>query len=210
MKNYRYVLWDFNGTLLDDVSTGIAAVNTLLRRRGKPEIPSRDAYRRVFRFPIIDYYKDIGFDFSAEDFDTVAVEWMREYELNDRPVLCHGVKNALEKFRRMGVQQLIISASEIRLLRRQLRDLGIDGYFSDVRARNDIYAADKTSIAVNWAAHAPPAPTVFIGDTTHDAETARAIGADCVLVANGHQCRETLEKCGFPVADTADEIFDLL
>ena len=50
----------------------------------------------------------------------------------------------------------------------------------------------------------------MIGDTTHDYETARALGADCVLYAGGHQCREKLEKCSCPVIDEIEEILNYL
>ena len=55
INNYDYVIWDFNGTLLDDVQTGIRSVNKLLLDRGLKQIDGVEHYRRIFRFPIIDY-----------------------------------------------------------------------------------------------------------------------------------------------------------
>ena len=43
---------------------------------------------------------------------------------------------------------------------------------------------------------------LVIGDTTHDYETALAIGADCILFTGGHMNRETLEKCGCVLFDS--------
>ena len=67
---YTDVIWDFNGTLLDDADAGLACVEELLRRRGLPPLGSLARYREVFRFPIRDYYTDIGFDFSREPWPT--------------------------------------------------------------------------------------------------------------------------------------------
>ena len=34
MKKYEYVIWDFNGTILDDVEASMSSVNKLLVERG--------------------------------------------------------------------------------------------------------------------------------------------------------------------------------
>ena len=67
MARYSHVAWDFNGTVLDDVSIGITAVNRLLERRSLRIIESEEAYRELFDFPVIDYYKRLGFDFEKWD-----------------------------------------------------------------------------------------------------------------------------------------------
>ena len=54
--DYTHILWDFNGTILDDVSVGINAINVLLKRRKMPIIFSQEEYRAKFCFPVIDYY----------------------------------------------------------------------------------------------------------------------------------------------------------
>ena len=76
MKIYDYCIWDFNGTLLDDVGAGISSVNTLLSERNLPVIPSVDYYRGIFRFPIIEYYKSLGFDFDSEPYEELAPKWV--------------------------------------------------------------------------------------------------------------------------------------
>ena len=73
------VIWDFNGTLLDDVQAGIDSVNTLLVEREIPTVESVEKYREVFRFPIIDYYRALGFDFDAEPYEIIAHEWVENY-----------------------------------------------------------------------------------------------------------------------------------
>ena len=77
---YTDVIWDFNGTLLDDADAGLACVEELLRRRGLPPLGSLARYRAVFRFPIRDYYTDIGFDFSREPYEALAGEWALLYD----------------------------------------------------------------------------------------------------------------------------------
>ena len=77
---YSHIVWDFNGTLLDDIMAGIDAVNVMLAQRGLATIESVDAYRELFCFPIIKYYAKLGFDFDKEDYYSVlAPEWVAMY-----------------------------------------------------------------------------------------------------------------------------------
>lgn len=187
MKRYDCIIWDFNGTILDDVGIGIESINTLLKRRGYGEISSTEEYRESFGFPIIDWYKKLGFDFSAEDYDAVANEWLAEYLSREKNApLCLGALEVMQFFCEKGVRQVIISASEQGMLKRQIKALGVEKYFDEIVGKNDIYASGKSGIAKEWRKN-NPGEMLFIGDTDHDLETAEAIGADCVLVACGHQ-----------------------
>ena len=54
LGRYDTLVWDFNGTLLDDVDLGILCANEMLSRRGLPVIPDRKRYFELFGFPIED------------------------------------------------------------------------------------------------------------------------------------------------------------
>ena len=62
------VLWDWNGTLLDDVALCVDALNRLLRIYHYPQQYSLAQYREIFGFPIEDYYIRAGFDFSKNSY----------------------------------------------------------------------------------------------------------------------------------------------
>ena len=79
-KKYTHVIWDFNGTILDDVDLCIDCVNRMLRDRAMPSIPDRAYYRGIMGFPIEDYYRALGFNFEKEDYHRVlAPEWVGYY-----------------------------------------------------------------------------------------------------------------------------------
>ena len=59
MQNKKTILWDWNGTLLDDTRICIDAINILLKERGKNEI-NESIYRNIFTFPVRDYYARAG------------------------------------------------------------------------------------------------------------------------------------------------------
>lgn len=211
MKKYGYVIWDFNGTLLDDVETGILAVNKLLEERGLATIDSVEHYRRIFRFPIIEYYRGLGFDFDREPYEVIAPKWVALYLEGVKSArLYSDVIPALDAIREKGITQTVLSATERGMLERQLEDLGIRSYFDETLGLDNIHAGSKLSLAYDWRERHSGADVLLIGDTDHDVETAKALGADCALVCRGHQSREHLLSTGAAVYDTIEEILDTI
>ena len=204
MRRYDFVLWDWNGTLLDDLELNLSVENELLRRRGLFERADRAYYLAHFGFPIIDFYEALGFDFSKENYADIACEYadlyaskLREAGLFDDAV---PVLDALEDD---GVRQVVISATEHDLLQQQVASYGLADRFDDVLGSENNLGKSKVAVACDWLQKqkADPRRTLFVGDTTHDFETAQAIGCDCILVCRGHNSRDRLETTGCPVCD---------
>ena len=190
-----HVLWDFNGTILDDVMPCIKSINELLVRYGKKPLSGINEYQKVFGFPIKEYYARIGFDFDEISFEKLAVEWVELYNKYNCPIkACPNAEKALKYVRQAGIPQLILTASKTDMVYDQLDMLGLRDYFDGVIGLDNIHAAGKTDIAVKWAESAHPSHPVLIGDTEHDALTADAIGAQCLLVSCGHMAYEKLAK----------------
>ena len=202
---YTHIIWDFNGTILDDVSVGIDAINVMLSSRRMKTIDSIDEYRELFGFPIKDYYARVGFDFEIEDYEQVlAPEWVREYNLREGCAhMCDGVLDALRMFREIGVRQSIISASGIQMLESQIDRLGIKGFFDNIIGCDNYFAYGKSELCVQYVHSRPQDTFILIGDSTHDYDVATAAGVDCVLVLSGHMNRATLQQCGCPIYDNA-------
>ncbi len=202
---YRQIIWDFNGTLLDDVAETLEATNALLARHHKPVLADADAYRRVFGFPVVDYYEKIGLE--REYFETYADEWVAEYiRRAPHAGLYPGCREALAFFKASGCRQYLLSATEREMLAGQLAPLGIASFFDDIVGQDDTRAHGKLAAAVEWSKKVNLSAALLIGDSLHDAEVAAAIGADCVLLACGHQNRERLEATGCRVFDTVTDL----
>src|SRR5690242_2872785 len=77
IKSYKHVIWDFNGTLIDDVDIAVASMNCLLCKRELPLI-GKAKYKDILSFPIIDYYEKLGFNFNEESFEKLAIEFITE------------------------------------------------------------------------------------------------------------------------------------
>lgn len=108
------ILWDWNGTLLDDVQLCVDALNRLLARYGYPQRYDRDQYRAIFGFPVQEYYARAGFDFSRHSFDELAVSFMEDYiPASARCPLMEGARDALDAFANARLRQVILSASPV-------------------------------------------------------------------------------------------------
>lgn len=212
VSKYTHLIWDFNGTILDDVGLGVNSVNTMLEARGLSVIPSIERYREIFGFPIREYYRGLGFDFEAEDYEgELAPEWVALYSAGEKHCpLYDGVRETLAEVAARGVPQLIISAAQQGQLRSQLEARGILDRFEAVYGLGDFLAKSKESIVRAWRAEHPDARPLFVGDTTHDAEVADAIGADCVLFCGGHQSATRLSVCGKPIITSIPELLNYL
>lgn len=209
---YTDIVWDFNGTLLDDIRAGIDAVNDMLSRRGLATINSIEQYRELFCFPIIDYYAKLGFDFDKEDYyDVLAPEWVALYLENyKRSCLTDGAKQTLQVLEKRGYTQTLLSATELQMLKGQVCDLELDACFAEIWGLDNIHAGGKIGTALAWREAHPHAKALFVGDSVHDWEVARAVGADCVLYCGGHQNRQTLSACGCPIIDRLEQLIGLL
>ena len=207
------ILWDWNGTLLDDVALCVDALNRLLARYGYPQRYDRDQYRAIFGFPVQDYYARAGFDFSRHSFDELAVSFMEDYiPASEACPLAEGAREALDAFSQAGLRQVILSASPITTLRHQVEARGVTGYFDRLLGLGDIYAKSKVDLGLQYLRETgfDPARAVMIGDSTHDFEAARALGVPCVLQSAGHQPPEVLRRTGAPVVPGLREAAKLI
>lgn len=213
MKKYTYVLWDWNGTLIDDLQMNIDLENSMLRERGLAPLPSKEFYLENFDFPILDFYYLIGYTFENESYEEVAEIYAAEYERRlETTSLFPDAKRVLYTLSKNGFTQVIISATEQNMLLSQVDRYGISGYFESVLGTNNKLGQSKVQTALSWLKQngIDPKTAVFIGDTLHDLETARAIGCDCILTSRGHFSKKRLLTAGVPVADSLDEVLERL
>lgn len=211
IKHLRHVVWDWNGTLLDDVGLSLVVVNEMLSRRGLPRLDLK-RYREVFCFPIRKYYERIGFDFDRDPFPTLAEEFVTRYYRQCHTCDLHdGVRTVLAIIRDQGRSQSILSASHAATLAPIIHRYGLGEYFSKINGLKNHHAAGKLEAGKEWleTERIDPGTVLLIGDTEHDAEVAAALGMSFILVSWGHQSGERLNPHGL-VVDTPrglEEIF---
>lgn len=200
---YDTVIWDWNGTLLDDATLCRTVMNSLLAEAGLPPL-SVQRYQAVFDFPVEVYYRRIGFSLDTRAFEQLGSRFMAAYEQARHTCrLRPGTRLTLSRLQLAGLAQAMLSAYPQVTLDAVLRERGLYGHFTHIAGASDHYGRGKAQQAHALRARLTAARKIaLIGDTLHDAEVARAIGADCLLICGGHQARRRLAATGCPVFTT--------
>lgn len=189
MIKTKAIIWDWNGTLLDDIDICIEGINELLKARNKQEI-NRSKYRDIFTFPVIEYYKKAGFDFSNEPFDIPALQFIDFYKKKIRDAsLFPKALDTLKYFHQRNIKQVILSAMESDFLNETINDFGIRKYFSLVQGIDDHYANskhDKAKTIIQYL-NLNPEEIILVGDTMHDLEIGKKLGVRMIMAGYGHQ-----------------------
>lgn len=197
---YKYIIWDWNGTIMDDVHVALDAVNVMLDQWNRPRI-SLEEYRRAMDTPILRFYEEF-FDMKETSFEWIAKEFNGYYKEHQKEISLHsGVEELLKSFQEKNICQVVLSSSSQEIIQEYAKSYGIESYFQDILGADDLLAASKIERAINYfqQKQIPLNQAVLIGDAVHDYEVAKELGIDCILLACGHQDMASLEKCGCPV-----------
>jgi phosphoglycolate phosphatase-like HAD superfamily hydrolase len=206
----KHLVWDWNGTLLDDLTLVVAATNAaLLAAGGGPTTP--DEHRREFRRPISEYYSLVlGRRVDREEFAQLDKIFHKAYaEGLTTCALAAGATDALRGW--TGTQSLLSMWFHTELVPTVDR-YGLTSYFA--RVDGNRAATGGGHKAPHLAAHLAAlgvdgADCVLIGDSVDDAAAAATVGARCVLYTGGFTDPDRLRGCGVPVATTLAEAVTL-
>lgn len=190
------LIWDWNGTLLDDVDVNLRVINEMLLNRNLPRL-DLNTYRDIFCFPVKQFHIQIGIDFEKESIEDVSAEYMERYKSYEKEIALHAdVPFILDMINTKSINQYILSAAGKDDLLRMLDHFQLTAKFKGIYGSGDICATGKVGIgrkliednALN------PDKTLIIGDTLHDAEVAKALGVNCILYAGGHNSCDLLKS----------------
>lgn len=205
---YKHIVWDWNGTILNDRWLWVETMNQLLRERGLRQI-SEDEYQNDFHFPLRNYFRTLGFNFQKEPFDKLAMEFMMCYRNRWKECELHvNTKNLLQVVDKHGLTQSVLSAIQHELLQDMIdfyklgsffsEQLGIDDHLMTSKLENGRLQMEQLALKQT--------EVLFVGDTQHDFEVATAMGVQCMLIAHGHNSREKLQTTG---AEVVVSMYDL-
>jgi phosphoglycolate phosphatase len=207
-KKYKYIIWDWNGTIFNDTAFCVKIMNKILIKYNLPLL-TVESYKQVFDFPVKDYYQKLGFDFEKAPFETVGTEFINKY--NDNHFSCNlhkGITDLLIELNDKKYKQFVLSAREKTKLTEDLKQYNIYNLFIDIAGLNNHYANGKVEIGKKMIENhkIKTENSLLIGDTLHDAEVAAALNLDCLLIANGHQTYEKLQQAKVPVLHSAADL----
>lgn len=210
---YKHIIWDWNGTLLNDTWLCVEVLNGLLARRARGPISEAD-YRANFGFPVIHFYEYLGFDTDVDSFAQVSREFIDDYEARwlQECVLHPDAGVVLAAMSQLGLTHSVLSAAKQEALEIGVGHYGIREHFTGLVGTDNIYAEGKVDRGKHWIEQLPwqPQEVVMIGDTLHDLEVAEAIGTDCILMAHGHHSAERLAATGKRVVHSLRELVDVM
>lgn len=210
----RHIVWDWNGTLLDDNHAVLSAVNSVCSAFGREHV-DLDGWRALFSRPISrSYERLLERSLSGTEWAQLDVLYHQSYrELLHTCQLADGAPELLETWSGQGRTQSLLSMWFHDELVPLVTEFGIDALFTRVDGlRESVGGGSK---ATHLQRHlelqkVDPRDAVLIGDVVDDAHAAEQAGTQCVLLTTGVARRSALQATGFPVTDSIKDALDYL
>ena len=209
---YKYIVFDFNGTIIDDVQLCLDLLNEMLEVENLPLV-SYSRYKEIFTFPIIEYYKRAGFTFKNRSFKEMSEWFVKKYQpASFKCNLFDGIKETITSLKEEGYKVILLSASQIDNLKEQTNRFNITYLFDEILGIDNIEAKSKLEIARRYFYEnkIDTKECLFIGDSTHDYEVGSTLGGDIILVTYGHQSKQVLSSCNVPLIDEISKVREYL
>ena len=209
---YKHIIWDWNGTLLDDRWLCVEGINKALDKRGLKTI-NEQTYKDIFSFPVKDYYQKLGFDFSVEPFEIAGDEFVLYYEKHfNRTKLHSQCRSIIKNIFAVGITQSILSAGKHEFLLEWVKAHNLQKYFIKILGIDNQYATGKTELGMSLINNLSynNNEVVLIGDTIHDSDVAESMNIDCLLMDQGHVNNDRLQKTGRKVFSNLTEVFQFI
>ena len=201
----RHVVWDWNGTLVDDHLAVVAAVNHALATLRLGPIDS-EAFRSHFTRPVQRFYERVaGRPIEPGEWHTLDEAYHDSYSARlERLQLAPDAWTALAAAETAGLTQSLLSMWRHQDLVLLVGRLGIGRFFHRMDGLRAPGGGGKTEhlVAHLAALEVEPSAAVLVGDALDDLAAARAVGARCILYDGGAHHRHALEATGVPVVDT--------
>lgn len=198
----RHVIWDWNGTLVDDLPTVVAAVNVSLDAIGEGPIDADD-YRSHYARPVRVFYERLlGRSISDDEWSTIDSTFHQTYvDMLDDVSLTHDAERAIAEVASRGATQSILSMWWHHDLVPEVERHGLDRVMVRVEGNTKDAGEGKARLLeIHLANLGKNGTAVMVGDALDDAEAARAVGIPCVMYDGGSHHRHELDALDAPVA----------
>ena len=207
-----HIVWDWNGTLLDDLPIVIEAANAALTPHGVDPI-DEDSYRDHFTRPVRAFYDSLfGRPVDDREWHSLNDSFHKEYFSRvESANLTSDSLDALDATAGLGWGQSLLSMSPQDWLDHVVKTKGVASRFSLVDGLQGPTGGHK---AEHLEEHLnvmglDPGRTFVVGDTPDDAVAARHVGAHPILYDGGSHHLPTLQGMGAPVAHTLVEAVEI-
>ena len=182
---HKNIIWDWNGTIIDDAWLFVDIMNVFLNKEGLPLISLND-YRQHFCFPIQNYWRHLGFNFNESSFDKLNGDFIKLYKKNLFKARPHfGIKSFILKLNKLGYRQFVLSASSDTILKKSINHYNFSSLFVRAYGVDNLNATGKTVVGKQLCkSHKLNInETVLIGDTEYDKRVADELGCSVFLLS---------------------------
>lgn len=210
IKKLQHIIWDWNGTLQNDVVAAVVGINVLLEQRGMPLVDV-EKHRELFSFPARNYYIALGFDLEKENWEEMSNTFIKAFLAEPSTDLFDWTVPTLSFFKEREIGMSLVSAAEQNTLIKTVEKYGILNYFDNIVGLTDHGAGSKADNAKRLVSTlGVPLDEIFlVGDTSHDKEVADFVGCSCILVESGYESKSRLLKSGAKVIPSIKELPNL-
>jgi HAD superfamily hydrolase (TIGR01549 family) len=183
------VLFDWNGTLVDDASRAFDSANVALAAAALSPLRDVEAMRTTFRLPLVDWFERLGVPEHARH--AAVSDWNAEMARRTAP-LREGAHDLLAALRSAGIATGVVSAASLDAVTEDCERLGVAALLTRIDAN-----ATTKSNAIRSAIRALGAErAVYVGDTEYDMTEAAAAGAIPIAVSGGYRPDDALRQAG--------------
>lgn len=196
IRDKKHIIWDWNGTILNDVDHAVDTMNGLLSESNLNLI-DKEKYKTLFEFPVKKYYDKLGFDYNLRSFENLCHDFVDRFMAGFSSCDPFGhIKDVLQQTKKVGKIQSVLSATDQENLENMVEHFDFNKLFDFVYGIDNKLAGSKTYRGKQLIdeANISLADTVLIGDTLHDLEVGEELGIDVILVPHGHQCEQILKS----------------
>ena len=199
-----HLVWDWNGTVLNDFEIILRSTNASFGDHGLPAITA-DQYRTQIKMPIRSFYAEIlGQEPTDEEWEAMDASFHRYYVAFEREArLSDGLPDLFREWAGRGRSQSLLSMYHDDKLVPAVRHHGIAHHFALVQGTRPPRPARKSTHLRDHLDRLglDPARVVLIGDSPDDAHAAQSVGAHAILYSGGFAAVQSLRSAGAPIVD---------
>ena len=209
---YQHIVWDWNGTLVDDAELCVVILNQILNDYGKMPV-DRAFYLDNFSFPVCEYYKSLGLPSCGPEYQEISQRFIEEYRKKHH--ICKLQKSSvkmLSYIKGCGISQSVLSAGNIADVLDFVEYHKLSDFFTIISGVYHTNATGKSDVAHKHLNQikACTSDILLIGDTLHDFEIATDLKVDCVLYSKGHNSKNRLLEASNSVINDLEELVGLI
>ncbi len=195
MKQFKTIIFDWDGTLMDSAGRIISAMQTSAANVGLP-VPEEHAVRHIIGLSLDavfdELFPETDYAIKPQLFDEYRYQYV---EADNTPSpLFEGAEEVLQHLKAQGLALAVATGKARKGLMRVMTESALTDYFDDSICADEAESKPHPQMLQRlterngWQKH----QCLMIGDTTHDLKMAKSAGIPSIGVSYGAHAKEHL------------------